>query len=74
MALLELNRDSGYADHWRTYSIVLDGEKVCEIRDGETKVVSISSGQHSVAARIDWGGSGPLQFSAVGDETVTIHV
>jgi hypothetical protein len=74
MAQLELIRDNGHPDRYRAYSIMLDGDKVCEIRRGQTKLIPISPGAHSVMARIDWGGSGALQFSATPEETVALRV
>ena len=71
MALLRIARDSGYADHFRAYKVVVDGETAGEIRDGETKEFSISGGRHNLTLRIDWCGSKTIEFAVVEGEIVT---
>ena len=74
MASLTLIRDSGWADYFRTYRILLDGKLICEVRNGETKLVLVSPGEHSLAVRIDWGGSKTIQFTATENETISFHI
>ena len=65
MAALNLIRDSGWADYFRAYRILLDGKQICEVRNGETKLVFVSPGEHSLAVRVDWGGM-PGQYTQIG--------
>jgi hypothetical protein len=68
MARLIIHRDSAYADYLRAYRIILDGKKIGEIANGETKEFTISAGQHELSMKIDWCGSGCIQFSAADDD------
>jgi hypothetical protein len=74
MVLLTLERDSGCADRARAYHIVLDGKTIGNIRDGETKEMSVSLGEHDLSVRIDWTGSRTLHFSAAKGQPVAFRV
>src|SRR5579871_3897995 len=74
MPTLKIFRDSGYADRLRAYKIVLDDTEVAEIRDGETKQIPVSEGEHSLRIRIDWCGSDTKQFTVVADEDPVFQV
>ena len=74
MASIQISRDSGYADRLRKYAIVLDGQKVGELSDGETSRIPVSPGPHELAVRIDWCGSKPLRFTVGENETATFRV
>jgi hypothetical protein len=74
MVKLTVSRDSGYADHFRAYSIVVDGKKIGKVRNGETKEFTIEPGSHSIRAKIDWCGSHTLDFTATEDEPLFFHV
>ena len=67
MPLLEIRRDSGYADRFRAYEVWIDDGVVGEIRDGEVKQFPIASGDHELRIKIDWCGSEPVKFN-VGEE------
>lgn len=62
MASLTITRDSGHADLLRAYKIVLDGERIGEIRNRETKEFSIGPGKHTLSLKIDWCGSETVEF------------
>jgi hypothetical protein len=51
--LLEIRRDSGYADRVRAYEVWIDGAVVGEIRDGEVKQFPVASGDHELRIKID---------------------
>jgi hypothetical protein len=74
MHSLRIIRDSGYADRFRAYRIVLDGKHIGKIKDGETKELPIPSGQHNLSIRVDWLGSKTLQFTNSDGEVVTFCV
>ena len=63
MASLTIVRDSGYADRIRAYRVILDGQKIGEIRNGETKQFPIAPGRHRIALKVDWCGSKPVDFT-----------
>jgi hypothetical protein len=69
MASLTIERDSGYADRIRAYQVIVDGTKVGEVRNGETKQFFITPGQHQFWLKIDWCGSKTVDFTvSEGDE------
>lgn len=74
MATLKITRDSGYADLVRAYDVILDGKKIGELRNGESKEFSVTPGQHALAAKIDWCGSKTLQFHARDSNTVSFNI
>src|SRR5262249_24806466 len=74
MTKIRLVRDSGYADRLRAYVLLVDGNNVCELRNGEVQEVCVAPGQRSLSARIDWCGSKPLQFAAPEDGTLSFIV
>ena len=71
MPLLKVVRDSGYADRARAYKVVVDGQTVGEIRNGETREFPITSGQHDVSLKIDWCGSKIISFIATEGDVFT---
>lgn len=74
VATLRIVRESGYADRMRSYQIVLDGSTICTIARGESKVLPIAPGDHSIKARIDWCESNTERFRARPEESVTFRV
>jgi hypothetical protein len=62
-ARIILRRDEdGVAERFRSYRIFLDGERVGSIKRGETIVLEVSAGHHSLQAAIDWGRSPPVDL------------
>jgi hypothetical protein len=74
MASLTITRDSGYADRLRAYQVILDGERIGEIRNGETKEFSIGPGKHALSLKIDWCGSETVEFVLNPEETLAFQV
>lgn len=74
MTSIQISRDSGYADRLRNYTIVLDGQKIGKLGDGETSRLAVTPGQHELAVRIDWCGSNSLRFTVRDGETATFRV
>lgn len=64
MASLTIVRDSGYADRLRKYHVIVDGDVVGQILNGETKEFPVSPGHHKLWLKIDCCGSKPLEFTA----------
>ena len=67
MAVLKIVRDSGYADRWRAYQVILDGAKIGEIRNGQTRQSAIAPGQHKLSLKIDWCVSNTVEFNVTGE-------
>ncbi len=74
MAVLKVVRDSGYADRLRAYRVILDGEKIGEVRDGQAQRFTIAPGQHTISLKIDRCGSNTIEFTAAGDEEIWFQV
>ena len=70
MAVMKIVRDSGYADGGRNY-VILDGNKVGKIANGETREFPISNGQHDLSLKIDWCGSRIIRFTAAEGDVLT---
>ena len=64
MPTLQLSRDSGFTDLLRAYKVLIDGEEVGGIRNGQCKEFEVSVGSHTLEVQIDWCTTGPLQFTA----------
>ena len=62
VAALTIARDSGYADRARSYKVMLDGNELGKIGNGETKQFSVSAGRHELRLKIDWCGSKLVEF------------
>jgi hypothetical protein len=61
---IRLKRDSGYADRLRKYRVLLDGQEIGRIGDGEEKVFEITSGQHQLVVKVDWAKTPAVSFVA----------
>ncbi|MBC3860507.1 hypothetical protein H8K32_00200 [Undibacterium jejuense] len=71
---LIVSRDSGYADSLRAYAVLIDGVKIGEIRNAETKEFSIEPGRHNISAKIDWCRTSALDFTAKEGEQLSFVV
>ena len=58
-------RQPAYTDRLRTYTVLLDGQAMGEVRDGETCVVIAPEGRRVVKLTIDWCESNPLTVETV---------
>ncbi len=59
---ISLSRDSGYADHFRTYRVLIDGAEAGLFKDGQTVRFNATPGQHQLMLKIDWCGSNVTNF------------
>lgn len=69
MATLELFRVSEYANRVRNINVLLDGEPIGVISNGETKTFEIPEGNHRIQVKIDWCTSKALTFDIGEGET-----
>ncbi len=60
--MIRIKRDSGYADRLRAYKIVLDGNVIGEIRNGQQSELDVKSGKHQLNLKIDWCRSNIVDF------------
>ena len=65
-----LARASAYADRVRAYKVMLDGQQVGEIRNGETKSFPVPAGAHALHLKIDWTTSQPVTFDVAPGDTI----
>ena len=73
MAVITIVRPSGSLDILRAYQIILDGEKIGQIKDGETKQFTVAAGRHQLALKVDWSGSKTIQFTATEGDKPEFH-
>jgi hypothetical protein len=71
LAVVKIVRDSGYADRVRDYDVILDGNKVGKIGNGETIEFPVSNGRHDLSLKIDWCGSKVIRFTAAEKDVFT---
>ena len=72
MAILTVARDKGWTDKFRRYRIVLDGEEIGHLAEDEVLEHAIADGPHRIDARIDWCGSGPVEFEVRGEDRLVL--
>ena len=53
-ATLILNRQPGKRDLWRAYRVMVDGNQVAVLNEGETCELTLSPGDHQVWIKLDW--------------------
>lgn len=54
-ASIQIDRDADlWADRFRAYHVLIDGQDVGEIRLGESTAFEVSEGRHEVFLKIDW--------------------
>jgi len=54
MATLHLKRESQYANKMRSFEVLMDDNKIGEIKDGEEKEIKLPPGKHLLKLKIDW--------------------
>lgn|SRR3989338_2972024 len=60
--MIRIKRDTGYADRLRAYKVVLDGNVIGEIRNGQQVEFDVESGKHMLNLKIDWCRSNIVEF------------
>jgi len=68
MATIIIKRTSEYANYFRDCQIFIDGNKIGNISNGQTKEFKTTSGQHTVQAKIDWGTSQKILLTLNDDD------
>ena len=62
-ATLILNRHPGKRDGWRAYRVMVDGNKVAVLNEGETRELTLSPGDHEVWIKLDWTRSPKIKLN-----------
>jgi len=57
MAQIEITRGSALVDATRAYAVYVDRVKAAQIRDGETKFIEVTEGEHIVQCLLGSNGS-----------------
>jgi len=68
--MLHIKRDSAYADRIRNYTVILDGNTIGEIADGESKSFDLEPGPHTLRLKIDWARSNDIAFQSDTNESI----
>jgi hypothetical protein len=69
MATIKITRTKEDNNRMRDYQLLIDGQKVGTIANGQTKEFEVPSGQHSIVAKIDWCSSPELSFDSSDTKT-----
>ncbi len=62
MPKLRIRREPRYADKIRSYSVILDGDQLGKIKEGQVVEFDVSTGLHQVWLTIDWARSNKLSL------------
>ena len=74
MATLKLERTNEYNNRVRNYGVYIDGMKVGEISNGESKSFDVAAGKHNIVCKIDWRSSPTISLELSNEEVVTLKV
>ncbi|MCA8985852.1 MAG: hypothetical protein R3C12_22920 [Planctomycetaceae bacterium] len=60
--MIRIKRDTGYVDSLRAYIVVLDGNVIGEIENGQQVEFDVAPGMHHLNLKIDWCRSNIIDF------------
>ena len=69
-----LNRSSEWVNRARSLKVLVDGQQVGTIRNGNTEEFRIAPGAHTVTCKIDWCSSRDFEVNVRAEETAYLHV
>lgn len=69
-ALIVISRKSTYADGERDYRVLIDGQEIGRLANGNTKSFPVIAGTHTLRLKIDWAGSREIRFDADAGQAV----
>jgi hypothetical protein len=61
-ATLILNRQPGKRDLWRGYRVMIDGDQVAVLNEGETRELTVLPGTHELWIKLDWTRSPKIEL------------
>ena len=59
---IRLHRTNAWADFLRSYSVLIDDQRVARIRNGQTLEMEVAPGRHTIFLRQDWMRTNELSF------------
>ena len=74
MAKLIIIRNSEYVNRLRTYRIYLDGVKLGNVANGDSKEFEVPAGEHQVWAKIGWCSSPTISFEVKEQQAKTYQI
>ena len=74
MAVIKIQRGSGYVDKIRNYKVIINNEQVGIISEGEIKEYNVSPGTHTISTKIDWAGSKDIIVDLKENDVVNFKV
>jgi hypothetical protein len=63
-------RQRGSSSTFRAFRVLVDGNQVGKLRQGDELPVDVEPGTHAVQIKIDWAGSEPLKVTAGPGEVI----
>jgi hypothetical protein len=73
VAVIEIFRKEGKPKQWGRYSVLIDGDKLGRLRDGETSRYEVAPGHHAVAVRFHRFSSKTLSMTLAEHETIRLR-
>lgn len=74
MAIIRMQRKKEYNNRLRNYQIFIDNTKAGAIANGEIEDFTVSAGQHTIKATIDWCSSKEVIVTVGENETKDLKV
>ena len=74
MAVIKIQRGSGYVDKIRNYKVFINNEQIGVISEGEIKEYNVSPGTHIISTKIDWAGSKNIIVDLKENDVVNLKV
>lgn len=74
MAVIKIQRGSGYVDKIRNYKVFINNEQIGVISEGEIKEYNVSPGTHTVSTKIDWAGSKDIIVDLKENDIINLKV
>ncbi len=62
----------GYMDRLRAYRVMVDGQEIGRVKNGETATYDVTPGQHQVQLGIDWARSPSLTVNVGPGEEIRL--
>ncbi len=72
-AVIRVKRSTSYPDRIRAYRILVDGQEMVRLNDGQSVELPVISGRHTIVAKIDWCSSPTLNVTIRDGETVNFE-
>ena len=74
MAVIKIQRGSGYVDKIRNYKVFINNEQIGVISEGEIKEYNVSPGTHTISTKIDWAGSKDIIVDLKENDVINLKV